>query len=51
MAGQEIPVLATELTGDEYDRIYQRFLDFMKVYEAYRTRTDRRIRVFALTRR
>jgi deazaflavin-dependent oxidoreductase (nitroreductase family) len=51
MAGQEIPVLATELTGDEYDRVYQKFLDFMKVYQAYRTRTDRRIRVFALTRR
>ena len=51
MGGQEIPVLATLLSGEEYDRACQKFMDYLKAYPAYRTRTDREIRVFALTRR
>ena len=49
--GQEIPVVATPLAGAEYDRVRQMFMDYLKVYPAYRTRTDREIRAFALTPR
>lgn len=51
MGGQEIPVLATPLSGAEYDRACERFMAYLKAYPAYRTRTDREIRVFALDRR
>lgn len=51
MGGKEIPVLATQLTGPEHDRVYQKFIDFVSNYETYRHRTDREIPVFALTRR
>jgi len=50
MAGQEIPVVATVLSGAERDAALQRFLAY-PMYRAYRTRTDRDMRVFALTRR
>lgn len=48
MAGNEIPVVATLLQGDEYDRAYDLFMNYLKAYPAYRSRTDREIRVFAL---
>ncbi|MGH3562687.1 MAG: nitroreductase/quinone reductase family protein, partial [Mycobacterium sp.] len=51
MGGTEMPVLATQLSGTEHDRIYQKFIDYASNYDAYRDRTDREIRVFALTRR
>lgn len=51
MAGQEIPVLATPLSGEEYDHACELFMRYLKAYPAYRTRTDREIRVFALDRR
>ncbi|MBU3751671.1 MAG: nitroreductase family deazaflavin-dependent oxidoreductase [Mycobacterium sp.] len=51
LAGKEIPVVATLLAGDEYERVQRMFMEYVKVYPAYRTRTDRRVRIFALTPR
>jgi len=51
MGGNEIPVLATELTGAEHDRVYQMFVDYVSNYATYQHRTDRDIHVFALTKR
>jgi deazaflavin-dependent oxidoreductase (nitroreductase family) len=52
MGGKEIPGVATQLTGPEYDRVRTKFADYVpKVYRAYRGRTDREFRMFALTRR
>lgn len=51
MGGKEIPVTATRLTGAEYARANELFMTYLKAYPAYRTRTDREIRVFALDRR
>lgn len=51
MGGKEIPVRATRLSGEDYDRACQLFMDYLKAYPAYRTRTDRDIRVFGLTPR
>lgn len=51
MGGKEIPVRATLLTGAEYDHATGLFMNYLKAYPAYRTRTDREIRVFALDRR
>lgn len=51
IGGREIPVRATPLVGGEAERIYQRFVSYAGNYGAYRTRTHRPIRVFALARR
>jgi deazaflavin-dependent oxidoreductase (nitroreductase family) len=51
MGGQEIAVRATRLSGDEYDHACDLFMNYLKAYPAYRSRTDREIRVFALDRR
>lgn len=51
MGGKEIPVVATQVTGSEHDRIFQKFIDYVSNYEVYQHRTDREIKVFALTRR
>ena len=51
MGGKEIPVVATQLTGAERDRIFRKFADYATNYDAYRGRADRQLRVFALTRR
>jgi deazaflavin-dependent oxidoreductase (nitroreductase family) len=48
MGGREIPVVATALSGGEYDRAFGLFMNYLKAYPAYRSRTDRPIRVFAL---
>ena len=50
IGGTEIPVTATLLAGAERERSLQRFLAY-PMYKSYRTRTDRELRVFALTRR
>jgi deazaflavin-dependent oxidoreductase (nitroreductase family) len=47
--GTDVPVTATLLAGDEAERAYRRMIEITSVYAAYRTRTDRRIRVFRLT--
>ena len=51
MAGREIPVLATQVTGEEKARLYKQFVDMAGVYAVYEGRTDRDIRVFVLARR
>jgi deazaflavin-dependent oxidoreductase (nitroreductase family) len=48
--GTEIPVTAALVTGPERDAGLQRFLAY-PMYQAYRTRTDRELRLFALTPR
>ncbi len=48
MGGREIPVTARRLSGTEYDRANERFMTYLKAYPAYRTRTDRDIRIFEL---
>lgn len=48
--GIEIPVTATLLSGAEGEPGLQRFLAY-PMYQSYRTRTDRDLRLFALTRR
>ena len=50
MAGQDIDVTATLVTGLEKDRLYQEFIDITGAYDTYLSRTDRDIRMFALTR-
>lgn len=48
--GIEVPVTATLVTGPERDAGLARFLAY-PMYQAYRTRTDRELRLFALTPR
>ncbi len=48
--GTEIPVTAALVTGPERDAALARFLAY-PMYQAYRTRTDRELRLFALTPR
>lgn len=50
LGGTEIPVTATLLDGTARERALQRFLAF-PMYQSYRTRTARELRVFALSRR
>lgn len=52
MGGKEIPVVAAQLTGSEYNRVLTKFAEYVpKMYRAYRGRTDREFRLFTLTRR
>jgi len=51
IGGKEVPVLAAQLTGDDYDRVWRMFADYLAVYPAYRNRTDRELRIFGLTAR
>jgi deazaflavin-dependent oxidoreductase (nitroreductase family) len=51
MGGREIPVVATQLTGPERERIFGKFADYARNYDAYRGRTDREFRLFELTKR
>jgi deazaflavin-dependent oxidoreductase (nitroreductase family) len=51
MGGREIPVVATQLTGPERERIFRKFADYASNYDAYRGRTDREFRLFELTKR
>jgi len=48
IGGQDVLVRARLLTGAERDRIWQAFVALASTYDAYRSRTDRDIRVFAL---
>ncbi|GAS89653.1 nitroreductase family deazaflavin-dependent oxidoreductase [Mycolicibacterium brisbanense] len=50
IAGEEIPVQATVLDGADREGALKRFLSY-PMYSAYQNRTDRALRVFALTRR
>jgi deazaflavin-dependent oxidoreductase (nitroreductase family) len=51
IGGAEIPVVAIELKGMERLRAFQKFVSYTRAYEEYAGRTDRELRVFALTRR
>ncbi|KAA0022110.1 nitroreductase/quinone reductase family protein [Antrihabitans cavernicola] len=51
IGGKAIPVVATPVIGTEQTRVYKEFIDMAGAYEAYKGRTDRDLRVFALTRR
>ena len=51
IGGKSIPVVATPVIGIEQQRVYRAFIDLARAYEAYRGRTDRDLRVFALSRR
>ncbi|MGW0183621.1 nitroreductase family deazaflavin-dependent oxidoreductase [Nocardia sp. NPDC003345] len=50
IAGERIPVTAALVEGAAADAVFQRFVDITGAYAAYRTRTDRNLRIFALTR-
>jgi deazaflavin-dependent oxidoreductase (nitroreductase family) len=49
-AGEDISVKARLLSGSERERAWERFCDAARPYRVYAARTDRMIRVFALTR-
>jgi deazaflavin-dependent oxidoreductase (nitroreductase family) len=49
IGGTEMAVTATLLKGEQRERALERFLAY-PMYQAYRTRTDRELRLFALTR-
>jgi hypothetical protein len=52
IGANEIPVLATPLVDAEHERVSMMFADYLPaVYRSYTGRTDREMRVFALTRR
>jgi deazaflavin-dependent oxidoreductase (nitroreductase family) len=48
IGGQAIPVHATLLAGDEAEAAYRLMAELTHTYTAYRSRTDRQIRVFRL---
>lgn len=48
IGGKDVPVRATLLSGAERDRVWRAFEELASTYAAYRDRTDRDIRVFAL---
>ena len=49
IGGRAIPVQAQLLEGDEAEAGYQKLISVVPVYDVYRERTDRDIRVFTLT--
>ena len=52
ISGEEIPVLATPLVDAERERVLAMFADDIPtVYRSYTGRTDRQMRIFALTKR
>ena len=50
MAGQDIPVVATRLHGEQAEAAYASMEQVARTYTEYRSRTDRQIRVFRLTK-
>jgi deazaflavin-dependent oxidoreductase (nitroreductase family) len=48
IGGKDVPVRASLLDGEERDRVYDGFIELARTYDAYRDRTSRHIRVFAL---
>lgn len=51
IAGQHIPVRARPLDDAEHkQQVYDRFIETTEAYAAYRDRTTRDLRIFALTR-
>ncbi|MCP2291581.1 nitroreductase/quinone reductase family protein [Nocardia amikacinitolerans] len=50
IAGERIRVTATPVEGAAKEPIFQRFVEVTGAYAAYRDRTSRDLRIFALTR-
>ncbi|WP_216917497.1 nitroreductase family deazaflavin-dependent oxidoreductase [Nocardia sp. NBC_01377] len=50
IAGERIRVEATAVPEADKDAIFARFVEITGAYSAYRDRTDRDLRIFALTR-
>ncbi|WP_378734495.1 nitroreductase family deazaflavin-dependent oxidoreductase [Nocardia brasiliensis] len=50
IAGHRIPVRATLVAPEDKDAIFARFVDITGAYAAYRDRTTRDLRIFALHR-
>jgi deazaflavin-dependent oxidoreductase (nitroreductase family) len=50
IAGERIPVRATLVDEATTARVLGRFIEIRSAYDAYRRRTSRDLRVFALTR-
>jgi deazaflavin-dependent oxidoreductase (nitroreductase family) len=50
IGGVDVPVRATQLEGTERQQAVDAFIELAGVYAAYLKRTDREIRVFALTK-
>ncbi len=50
IAGERIRVKATAVPEADKDAIFARFVEITGAYSAYRSRTDRDLRIFALTR-
>jgi hypothetical protein len=50
IGGSEIDVTASALSGPDREKAFQRFLDY-PMYRSYRNRTERELRLFALSRR
>ncbi|MEU1983793.1 nitroreductase/quinone reductase family protein [Nocardia sp. NPDC019395] len=50
IAGERIPVTAALVEGPAKEEIFQRFVDLVSAYSAYRGRTTRDLRIFALTK-
>lgn len=50
IGGSEIDVTASALRGPDREQAFQRFLDY-PMYRSYRNRTERELRLFALSRR
>ena len=44
-----VPVVATPINGTEYEELYTAFVNMASVYGGYRQKTDRTMRMFALT--
>ncbi|MFE1595414.1 nitroreductase/quinone reductase family protein [Nocardia sp. NPDC058705] len=50
IAGERIPVTATPVPAADKEEIFARFVDITGAYTAYRDRTTRDLRIFALRR-
>ncbi|WP_280395670.1 nitroreductase family deazaflavin-dependent oxidoreductase [Nocardia brasiliensis] len=50
IAGERIPVTATLVDPADKDAVFRRFVDITGAYAAYRDRTTRDLRIFALRR-
>lgn len=47
--GDEIPVTATLLDGEDRERVLAGFIDMVAAYQVYLGRTDRKLRIFRLS--
>ncbi|MEV3964317.1 nitroreductase/quinone reductase family protein [Nocardia sp. NPDC050193] len=50
IAGERVPVIATRVEGAAAESVFERFVEITGAYAVYRKRTDRDLRIFALSR-